>query len=370
MHPVTEALLRWYDRNAREMPWRGIADPYGTWVSEIMLQQTRVETVRDYYPEFMARFPNVAALAEAPEEDVLKEWEGLGYYSRASNLHEGARQVMEEFGGVLPDSPDELRKIRGIGPYTSCSIASIAYNVPVPAVDGNVVRVICRLYDIHENPKEARVHAKIEGLAAELVPQNRAGDHNQAMMDLGATVCVPGTPDCERCPLREMCRSCAAGTAEDLPNMPRSKPPKEMDYDVIILCSAGKVLVYRRTETMLRGLWCFPMTEGHRKKEELSETIRKEFLMEGIRIQEAGEARHVFTHQVWRMKLYLVQTEAETPARAGYVWIPAEEIGNLAMPVAVSAARRVAESCAAGKHFQKTEKNGENRSKSENYSEK
>ena len=170
MNPVTETLLRWYDRNAREMPWRGIADPYGTWVSEIMLQQTRVETVRDYYPEFMARFPNVAALAEAPEEDVLKEWEGLGYYSRARNLHEGARQVMEEFGGVLPDSPDELRKIRGIGPYTSCSIASIAYNVPVPAVDGNVVRVICRLYDIHENPKEARVHAKIEGLAAELVP--------------------------------------------------------------------------------------------------------------------------------------------------------------------------------------------------------
>ena len=230
MHPDTEALLRWYDRNAREMPWRGIQDPYGIWVSEIMLQQTRVETVRDYYVRFMARFPTVRALAEAPEEDVLKMWEGLGYYSRARNLREGAGQVMAEYGGTLPGTPEELRKIRGIGPYTSCSIASIAFGVPVPAVDGNVIRVICRLHNIHCKPEEPEEPGQeIEELAAELVPAERAGDHNQAMMDLGATICVPGTPDCDRCPLREMCAEAGPGTAENLPNMPKAKRPEEMD---------------------------------------------------------------------------------------------------------------------------------------------
>ena len=318
MHPMTEALLRWYDENAREMPWRGIRDPYGIWVSEIMLQQTRVDTVRDYYVRFMARFPTVRALAEAPEEDVLKMWEGLGYYSRARNLREGAGQVMAEYEGTLPGTPEELRKIRGIGPYTSCSVASIAFGVPVPAVDGNVIRVICRLHNLDFNPAEPKNRARIEELARELVPAERPGDHNQAMMDLGATVCVPGTPDCGRCPLAENCAGRRAGTAEGLPKMPEARPPKEMDYDVPVITAEGCALMRQRTEKMLQGLWCFPLLEGHREEAELRETLERKLGIRAGTITPEGSARHVFTHRVWRMNLYRAEAGEKTPAPEGY----------------------------------------------------
>ena len=338
MNPVTEALLRWYDENAREMPWRGIRDPYGIWVSEVMLQQTRVDTVRDYYPRFMERFPTLKDLAGAGEEEVLKMWEGLGYYSRARNLQAGARQVMEEYGGRMPETPAELRKIRGIGPYTSCSVASIAFGVPVPAVDGNVIRVICRLYNLAGDPTEAGNRAEIEALARELVPEDRAGDHNQAVMDLGATVCVPGTPGCDRCPLREMCEGRRAGTAERLPNLPGKKPPREIEYDVVILRSGGRVLLRRREEKMLRGLWCFPMTEGHRSPEKLADDWRRKM---GVRPQKflfVRAARHVFTHQVWQMSLYTAELPADAPEVPGYVWIPEREVAALPFPTAMKAA--------------------------------
>ena len=343
MHPATEALLRWWDENAREMPWRGIRNPYGTWVSEIMLQQTRVDTVRDYYTRFMARFPTVRALAEAREEDVLKIWEGLGYYSRARNLHRGAQQVCEEFGGEIPRDPETLRRIRGIGPYTSCSIASIAYDVPVAAVDGNVIRVLCRLYGLGDDPTETKARARIGELAEELVPEKRAGDHNQAMMDLGATVCVPGTPDCERCPLSKLCRARAEGTAEELPRLPKARPPREKEWDVLLIFSGERVLMYRREEKLLQGLWCFPMTEGHRTPEELRDAVRRKYGLETEKPEPAGEARHVFTHQVWRMKLYLLRVNGDAPEPAGMRWIPRGEIRALPMPTAVQAARRIAE---------------------------
>ena len=340
---ITEALLRWYDENAREMPWRGIADPWGTWVSEVMLQQTRVETVRDYYPRFLRRFPTAAALAEAPEEDVLKMWEGLGYYSRARNLQQGARQVMAEYGGRIPDSPEELRKIRGIGPYTSCSIASIAFGVPVPAVDGNVIRVICRLYSLTENPMESRNRERIEKLAGELVPEDRAGDHNQAMMDLGATVCVPGTPDCDRCPLREFCRACAEGNADTLPNLPQAKPPREIAYDLLILRRGDQVLLRRRTEKMLQGLWCFPLLEGSRSPEELETFLQQKMRLPVQNLREAGEAKHVFTHQVWRMKIHTAELLRDAPAPEGYSWIPAEKVPDVPMPTAMKIPRTILE---------------------------
>ena len=343
MNPVTEALLRWYDENAREMPWRGISDPYGTWVSEIMLQQTRVETVRDYYPRFMARFPTAEDLAHAPEEDVLKMWEGLGYYSRARNLHRGARQVLEEYGGILPQDPEVLRTITGIGPYTSCSIASIAFGVRVPAVDGNVIRVICRLYGIADNPMEGKVHRRIEKLAEALVPADRAGDHNQAMMDLGATVCVPGTPDCESCPLQAWCTAFQAGTAEELPRLPKAKPPRRIAYDLPVILSGNRVLMYRRTEKMLQGLWCFPLMEGHRPENEIPEAVRRRYKMETGETEAAGTARHVFTHQVWEMNLYVMKVPDSLPAPEGCAWIPGEMLRELALPTAMKVPRAVAE---------------------------
>ena len=341
MHPATEALLRWYDGNAREMPWRGIRDPYGIWVSEIMLQQTRVDTVRDYFVRFMRRFPTAKALAEAPEEDVLKMWEGLGYYSRARNLQRGARQILEDYGGEMPRDPEELRRIRGIGPYTSCSIASIAFGIPVPAVDGNVIRVISRLRNYTGNPMEPKSRREIERMAAELVPAERAGDHNQAMMDLGATICVPGTPDCGRCPLREFCEACRAGTAESLPRLPKAKPPREIRYDVLLLRREDQTLLRRRTEKMLQGLWCFPMAEGFRTEEELGKYLNIRMKLPAEDLKTAGRARHVFTHQVWLMNLYAARVPAETPAPEGYAWIPVDRLPEMAMPAAMRIPREI-----------------------------
>ena len=233
MDQITAALLSWYDRYARVLPWRGFHDAYRTWVSESMLQQTRVETVLSYYFRFLERFPTLSALAESDEADVLKAWEGLGYYSRARNLWKGAKQVMEQYGGVLPREPEKLRNICGIGPYSAGAIASIAYDIPVPAVDGNVIRVYSRLFGIRENVLLPAVRKEIEDTAAAIVPLDRPGDYNQAVMDLGATVCVPGTPDCARCPLSAFCDAFACGDAPDLPLIPgKERPTKVTSWSI------------------------------------------------------------------------------------------------------------------------------------------
>ena len=338
MEKITAALLSWYDRCARELPWRGFHDAYRTWVSEAMLQQTRVETVLSYYPRFLVRFPTLSSLADAPEEDVLKAWEGLGYYSRARNLWKGARQVMQEYGGILPRDPEQLRKIRGIGPYSAGAIASIAYDIPVPAVDGNVVRVISRLYGIRSDVTGTAVRHHIEKLAADLVPADRPGDHNQAMMDLGATVCVPGTPDCARCPLSVFCDAFRTGDASDLPLLPKAKPPKNIRYAVLLVRSGDRVLMRRRTENLLRGLWCFPMFEGDLPEQVLHSLVEKKLSLSLSEPVFAGTARHVFSHQVWQMKLYETGAEASASAPAGYEFVPVASLKDLPLPVAMNAA--------------------------------
>ncbi|MBQ3484008.1 MAG: A/G-specific adenine glycosylase [Clostridia bacterium] len=338
---ISDLLLAWYDRHARALPWRGIHDPYRTWVSETMLQQTRVETVLGYYERFLERFPTIAALAAAPEDDVLKLWEGLGYYSRARNLHKGAQQVVEEFGSVIPADVDSLRKISGIGPYTAGAIASIAFDQPVPAVDGNVIRVVSRLKGIRENVGIPSVRRMLEGEAAALVPQERPGDFNQALMDLGATICVPGTPACEKCPLQSECDAFSAGDAEDLPVLPRKNPPKEFEYDVCLIFSGDRVLMRQRTEAMLRGLWVFPMVEGRNTLRQVPAAVKKLTKLVVRDVQSAGEAKHVFTHQIWQMKLYTMHAAEEAQAPAGYRFVPLNELDTLAIPTAVKAAVKV-----------------------------
>lgn len=335
---IAPLLLAWYDRHARTLPWRGIHDPYRTWVSETMLQQTRVETVIGYYDRFLQRFPTVADLAAAPEDDVLKMWEGLGYYSRARNLHKGAKQVVTEYGGVIPASVEELRKISGIGPYTAGAIASIAFDQPVPAVDGNVIRVVSRLRGIRENVGIPSVRRALEGEAAALVPADRPGDFNQAVMDLGATICTPGTPSCEKCPLQAECDAYAAGDAEDLPVLPRKNPPKVLDYTICLIFSGDRVLMRQRTEAMLRGLWVFPMIEGKTTLRQLPSAVRKLTKLTVTGVASAGEAKHVFTHQVWQMQLYTMSVPEDAQAPAGYRFVPVEEMGDLAIPTAVKAA--------------------------------
>lgn len=340
MHPVSSALLSWYDRNARVLPWRGIHDPYRTWVSEAMLQQTRVETVLPYYSRFLSRFPTLESLAESDESDVLKYWEGLGYYSRARNLHSGARQVMRDFNGSLPQDPAKLREISGIGPYMSGAIASIAFNIPVPAVDGNVIRVISRLYNICEDASRPAVRRKIESLAADLVPSERPGDHNQALMDLGSGVCVPGTPDCGRCPLFSFCMSFSAGNPAELPVLPKSRPQKVIPWTVLIIRSGDRVLLRRRTEKLLQGLWCFPMIEGFLSPDHTTDEVNKTLGLLTRTPCSCGKARHVFTHQVWDMNLISLNSEADSPVPAGYQWIPVREIEKIALPSAMNAAIR------------------------------
>ncbi len=338
MPDIAALLLTWYDRHARTLPWRGIRDPYRTWVSETMLQQTRVETVLGYYARFLERFPTVADLAAAPQEDVLKLWEGLGYYSRARNLHKGARQVMTDFDGRIPANVEELRKISGIGPYTAGAIASIAFDQPVPAVDGNVIRVVSRVKGIRENVGVPSVKRALEGEAAALVPMERPGDFNQALMDLGATICTPGTPNCERCPLQAVCDAYAAGDAEDQPILPRKNPPRVIDYAVCLIFSGDRVLMRQRTETMLHGLWVFPMVEGKPTLRQLPAAVRKLVRLPVSDAQPAGEAKHVFTHQIWQMQLYTLSVPENTEAPAGSSFIPMAEMSALAIPTAVKAA--------------------------------
>jgi len=214
--------------------------------------------------------------------------------------------------------------------------------VSVPAVDGNVIRVVSRIYHIEGNPMENPTRAEVERLAAALVPEKRAGDHNQAMMDLGATVCVPGTPDCERCPVRKFCRAEKARDAADLPKIPGKKPPKEICYDVPLIFSGSRVLMRQRTEKMLQGLWCFPLMEGWAEEKTVKQEIRKKLKISVGDLRPAGEAKHVFTHQVWKMRIYLSEAEkgAETPKE--YEWIPLEKIPELALPAAMRVPRETA----------------------------
>lgn len=329
-----ETLLAWYDKSARVLPWRGIRNGYHTWVSETMLQQTRVETVLRYYPRFIERFPTLESLAAAPEEDVLKLWEGLGYYRRARNLHKGAQQVAAM--GALPRTAAELRKISGIGDYTAGAIASIAFDEPVPAVDGNVTRVVSRVRGIRENVGIPSVRRQIAAEAAALVPADRPGDFNQAMMDLGARICVPGTPNCDQCPVAPLCDACREGDAEDIPLLPRKDPPKVLLYDVCLIFNGDRVLMRQRTEPMLQGLWVFPMMDGHNAASRLPGLVKRHIGLPVEHISPAGEAKHIFTHQIWQMKLHTM--DAPSPAPAGWQFFSLEDMQQLTIPTAMKAA--------------------------------
>lgn len=336
MGAVAEALLGWYDENKREMPWRGIHDPYATWVSETMLQQTQVNTVKGYYARFMAAFPTLEALASAREEQVLKLWEGLGYYSRARNLLKGARQVVENHGGQLPREEKALRAISGIGPYTAGAILSIAYDLPYPAVDGNVIRVMTRLYDIREDVSIPSVNRQIEEAARRTMSRERPGDFNQAVMDLGATVCTPGTPNCDQCPLTGCCRAFEAGDPEALPVKMKVKAPRVIPMGVAIVTCGERVLVMQRQERMLGGLYTFVTQPEGSGKTALDKRLK------GLRVRaayagEMARARHVFTHQVWEMRIHHYEAR-EMPQVPHGLWAAPEEMDALPFPTAMKAA--------------------------------
>lgn len=258
--PLSEALLIWFAEAARVMPWRTEKNPYYIWVSEIMLQQTQVATVMPYFERFIARFPTVKALASAPLDDVLKHWEGLGYYSRARNLHKGAQYVVEHFYAQVPRTPAAIREIPGIGPYSAGAILSIAYGVPEPAIDGNVIRVFSRLFALKTTFDKAQPKRDLEALVRQHIPADAAGDFNQALMELGALICRPKNPDCEGCPVAAFCQARTEGDPTRYPFKGKKTAVKAVTLPVVWLQNEqGQVLVCKQNEKgIFKGLWCLP----------------------------------------------------------------------------------------------------------------
>jgi A/G-specific adenine glycosylase len=293
-------LLAWYAANKRDLPWRRTRDPYAVWLSEVMLQQTRVETVVPYYARFLRAFPTVHALAEAPEGDVLALWSGLGYYRRARMLHEGARHVARVRGGTFPGDPEGLRTIPGIGPYTAGAVASIAFGTAAPLVDGNVARVLARLFAIEDDVRGAVGLARVWALAGELVDRGAPGEWNQALMELGATVCTPRAPRCDACPVRASCDARAKGLEETLPILrPKAKPKAEARVAVVATRGDGVLLARRKPDLRFGGLWEPPGAEG-RDPSVLGDLAGEPLF--GLR--EVGRVVHVLSHRRLDVTVY------------------------------------------------------------------
>jgi A/G-specific adenine glycosylase len=331
-------LLKWYERNARRLPWRGVDDPYAVWVSEVMLQQTRVETVIPYYQRWMARFPDLRSLAAASEQDVLREWEGLGYYSRARQMVKVARQLVKDNHARLPRDPRELEKLPGVGRYTAGAIASIAFGADTPALDGNIKRVLARVFDIDQPVDETRIIKQLWMLAEELLPRGRAGEYNQAMMDLGATICLARNPLCGKCPLEVICQARRNGTQSQRPVRKVRKAIPHYVVAAAVIWRGGKVLIARRpSKGLLGGLWEYP---GGKQQagENLPETLQRELAEELAAQVEVGSSvgiyRHAYTH--FRLTLHafsckLTGPEPQPLEASQLAWVTPADLGSYPM---------------------------------------
>jgi len=340
---IRRRLLQWFDGHARDLPWRNTGDPYAIWISEIMLQQTRGETVKPYYLRFLKRFPTVEKLARARIDTVLKHWEGLGYYTRARNLHRAAREIVTRYEGHLPTTRDELVTLPGIGSYTAGAIASIAFDRREPVVDGNVTRVLCRLFRVRTDPKRADVHKQLWSLAAELLPRVRPGDHNQALMELGSEICLPRNPRCNECPL---VRTCEARRRGEETALPVKRPKKELPTITVaigVIYKDGRILIdKRKPDGLLGGLWEFPggkQEAGESLRDALHREVREEL---GIRIEVAHSLmviRHAYSH--FRVRLHVFECtflsgKPRCRSCTAFKWVRPNELGRYAFPAANS----------------------------------
>jgi A/G-specific adenine glycosylase len=329
-------LLAWYDAHARVLPWRKKNDPYRIWVSEIMLQQTRAETVLPYYEKFIGELPDIRALAAAPEERVFKLWQGLGYYRRARNMQLAAKIVAETLGGILPSTAEELKKLPGIGEYTAGAIASIAFNRRTSAVDGNVLRIVARLYGIADSIEDRTVASQIRDIVTGLLPDTRVGDFNQALMDLGATVCLPnGEPLCKECPLAEFCEAHNRNLTSVLPKRSDRPQRPRQDHTVLILECQGRFALQKRPENvLLASLWQFPMLQGASDFGGCKKALP--FLTDDavLSVAPIPSHRHIFSHLQWDLAGYFIRLK-EIPCDAPYIWAAAEDIRkNYSVPSA------------------------------------
>lgn len=335
---IVQPLLAWFDTNARVLPWRDSPTPYHVWVSEIMLQQTRVEAVKPFFQRFTEALPDVAALAACEEERLLKLWEGLGYYNRVRNMQKAAQTVLEEYGGELPADYEALLKLKGIGSYTAGAIASIAFQIPVPAVDGNVLRVISRITASEKDVLKISVKKEMENEIRAIMPRGRAGAFNQALMELGAIVCVPNGPaKCDICPLRTQCLALKRGIVSDLPQKTAAKPRKVQERTVLIIKDGDRVAIHKRpSKGLLAGLYELPNVEGQLSKEEVLELLKKR-RFSPIRIRPLEGAKHIFSHVEWHMTGYAITVE-EPEQETEYLFVePRETEEKYPIPAAFAA---------------------------------
>ena len=332
LYSIPVPLLDWYNIHKRVLPWRGTRDPYQVWVSEIMLQQTRVAAVMSYYLRWMEELPTVADLAAVNEEKLMKLWQGLGYYSRARNLRRAAQAIMADFGGVFPDRWEDILTLPGVGDYTAGAVASIAFGQPVPAVDGNVLRVAARVAGISGNILDPAVRKDIRARISAAMPPDRPGEFNQALMDLGATVCLPnGAPLCGDCPLAPLCEANRLHLQDKLPVREKKKSRRVEDLTVYLLLRDGTVALRKRPDTgLLAGLWEFPHTPGALAEDAAGSAVTA-WGLTPLDWQKKLTARHVFTHVEWHMTGYVLSVRGEN---RDLFWANRAELEQLAVPSA------------------------------------
>ncbi|MET0786775.1 MAG: A/G-specific adenine glycosylase [Paenisporosarcina sp.] len=329
------SLIEWYLAEKRDLPWRRTNDPYKIWVSEIMLQQTRVDTVIPYYQRFIEAFPTIKDLASAEEEKLLKQWEGLGYYSRVRNLQAGVQEVLEKYDSVVPQTREEISSLKGIGPYTAGAILSIAYQKPEHAVDGNVMRVLSRVLLIKEDIAKPKTRKVFEEAVKELIDPIDPSSFNQGLMELGATICTPTAPKCLLCPVRENCAAFYAGEQHNLTIKTKNKKTKSHQYDVFIVQNEKKdfLLEKRPSSGLLANLWQFPMIEKNNKDDETIPLMQERYGVYLTKENELGPFKHVFSHLTWNMNSISGQAIVDSGIPSSSKWLSIDEVRSVPMPV-------------------------------------
>lgn len=336
-------LISWFETEQRQLPWRENKDPYRVWVSEIMLQQTRVDTVIPYFNRFISWFPTLDDFAEADEEKVLKAWEGLGYYSRVRNLHSAVKEVKESYNSIVPDQPEEIAKLKGVGPYTAGAILSIAYGKPEPAVDGNVMRVLSRILMLYDDIAKPKTRKTFEAAVRELINHDHPSAFNQALMELGALICTPGNPACLLCPVQQHCQAFSAGVQAELPIKTQKKNTRDIPIVAsVVMNEEGKFLIHKRPSTgLLANLWEFPNFEMHTSLQSKRDFFEENFFEEyGVKPQLSDlilTIDHVFSHLVWKLDAYKGMLSLEIDDRVlqkhNLKWVNEQELEQYAFPV-------------------------------------
>lgn len=321
---IVEPLVKWFQENKRELPWRQGNNPYHTWLSEIMLQQTRIEAVKEYYAVFLKKLPTIQDLAKIEEERLLKLWEGLGYYNRVRNLKKAAQIIEREYHGIMPTSYEELVKLPGIGEYTAGAIASICFGERIPAVDGNVLRVISRVIGSKKNVLESTTKKEMTELLQMIIPKE-AGDFNEGLMELGETICIPnGEPLCEKCPLKKICTAKKENLTNEIPVRVSKMKRKIEDRTVFLLFCGDKIAIRKREDKgLLAGMYEFPNITGKMDEKEIKNFIYSQWGMKIISIKKIKDYKHIFSHIEWKMRGYHIEIDT---MNTNFIWVPKEKI--------------------------------------------